>query len=627
MSVTDVANKVADDAAGNVHRQEIDEVTVRFAGDSGDGVQLTGGQFTQATALAGNDLATFPDFPAEIRAPVGTTFGVSAFQIHFGARRIYTPGDAPDVLVVFNPAALKVNLPDLVKGGLIILDSGTFNKRNLAKAEFEADPREDGSLDGYRVLEIDITAQTHNAVEGVGITNKEAGRCKNFWTLGFVYWLYGRDRAATVDWIKTKFGAKRPDIAEANIAALNAGHAAAETAELGADVSAVHVAPAPLDEGLYRNITGAEALSIGLVAGASLADLPMKFCSYPITPASSLLHELAKLKSFDVTTFQAEDEIAAVCAAIGASYAGGLGVTSSSGPGIALKTEAIGLAIGVELPLVVVNVQRAGPSTGMPTKTEQSDLFQSVYGRNADSPLIVVAARSPADCFETAIEAVKLSTKYMVPVMLLSDGFIANASEPWLVPDFEAYDPFPVQFRTDPEGFQPFKRDDQTLARGWAKPGTPGLEHRIGGIERAENSGHISYDASNHERMTKLRAQKVLNAANDIADQVVDSGPTSGKIAFVGWGSTYGSISSGVKRALADGLEASHIHLRNIWPLPKNLGDLLSGFDRAIVPEMNNGQLVNLLRAEYAIDAEPLTQITGRPFKADRIYNIVKDAS
>ena len=399
------------------------------------------------------------------------------------------------------------------------------------------------------------------------------------------------------------------------------------TAELGADVSAVHVAPAPLDEGLYRNITGAEALSIGLVAGASLADLPMKFCSYPITPASSLLHELAKLKSFDVTTFQAEDEIAAVCAAIGASYAGGLGVTSSSGPGIALKTEAIGLAIGVELPLVVVNVQRAGPSTGMPTKTEQSDLFQSVYGRNADSPLIVVAARSPADCFDTAIEAVKLSTKYMVPVMLLSDGFIANASEPWLVPDFEKYDPFPVQFQTDAEGFQPFKRNEQTLARGWAKPGTPGLEHRIGGIERAENTGHISYDPGNHERMTKMRAQKVLNAANDIADQVVDSGPASGKIAFVGWGSTYGSISSGVKRALADGLEASHIHLRNIWPLPKNLGDLLSGFDRVIVPEMNNGQLVNLLRAEYAIDAEPLTQITGRPFKADRIYNIVKDAS
>ncbi len=627
MSVTDVATRADEGPAAEVKRQEIDEVTVRFAGDSGDGVQLTGGRFTEATALAGNDLATFPDFPAEIRAPVGTTFGVSAFQIHFGARRIYTPGDAPDVLVVFNPAALKVNLPDLVKGGLVILDSGTFNKRNLAKAGFDQDPREDGSLDGYRVLEIDITAQTHNAVEGLGITNKEAGRCKNFWTLGFVYWLYGRDRAATVDWINGKFGQKRPEIAAANIAALNAGHAAAETAELGADISAVHVSPAPLEQGLYRNITGAEALSIGLVAGAQLADLPMKFCSYPITPASSLLHELAKLKSFGVTTFQAEDEIAAVCAAIGASYAGGLGVTSSSGPGIALKTEAIGLAIGVELPLVIVNAQRAGPSTGMPTKTEQSDLYQSVFGRNADAPLIVLAARSPADCFDTAIEAVKLSTKYMVPVILLSDGFIANASEPWQVPDFNDYAPFPVKFRDDPEGFQPFGRNADTLARPWAKPGTPGLEHRIGGIERAEDSGNISYEPENHERMTKIRAQKVLNAAQDIPDQIVDSGPPTGKIAFVSWGSTYGSISSGVKRALADGLEASHIHLRHIWPLPRNLGDLLSGFERVIVPEMNNGQLVTLLRSEYAIDAEPLTQITGRPFKADRIYRLIKDAS
>lgn len=627
MSVTDVASKEADKPAVNVKRQDIDEVTVRFAGDSGDGVQLTGGQFTQATALAGNDLATFPDFPAEIRAPVGTTFGVSAFQIHFGARRIYTPGDAPDVLVVFNPAALKVNLPDLIKGGLVIIDVGTFTKRNLDKAGFEKDPREDGSLEGYRVLEIDITAQTHNSVEGMGLTNKEAGRCKNLWTLGFVYWLYGRDRKATVDWINTKFGAKLPKIAAANIAALNAGHAAAETAELGADISAVHVAPAPLEQGLYRNITGAEALSIGLVAGASLANLPMKFCSYPITPASSLLHELAKLKSFDVTTFQAEDEIAAVCAAIGASYAGGLGITSSSGPGVALKTEAIGLAIGAELPLVIVNSQRAGPSTGLPTKTEQSDLYQSVFGRNADAPLIVLASRSPADCFDTAIEAVKLSTKYMVPVILLSDGFIANASEPWLVPDFNDYEPFPAKFHEDPEGFHPFLRDQTSLARVWAKPGTPGLEHRIGGIERAENSGHISYEPENHERMTKIRAQKVLNARDDIPAQTVDAGPTSGKIVFVGWGSTYGSISSGVKRALADGLEASHIHLRHIWPLPANLGELLSGFDRVIVPEMNNGQLVTLLRGEYAIPAEPLTQITGRPFKADRIYQVINDAN
>jgi 2-oxoglutarate ferredoxin oxidoreductase subunit alpha len=620
MTITDVKS----DSEGSA-RTDVDQVTVRMAGDSGDGMQIIGAQFTQATALAGNDLATFPDFPAEIRAPIGTTFGVSAFQIHFGARRIYTPGDSPDVLVAFNPAALKVNLPDVTKGGLIILDTGTFNKRNFAKAGYEVDPREDGSLEGFRVVEIDITQQAHNAVDSLGLTNKESGRCKNFWALGLLYWLYARDRDVTAEWLSQKFASKKT-IGDANIAALNAGHAYGETMEIGGEVSAFHVPPAPLEKGLYRNITGAEALSLGLVAGASLADLSMTFCSYPITPASSVLHELAKLKNFDVATFQAEDEIAAVCAAIGASYAGGLGVTSSSGPGVALKTEAVGLAISAELPLILVNSQRAGPSTGLPTKTEQSDLYQSVFGRNADSPLIVLAARSPADCFETAIEAVKLSTKYMVPVILLSDGFIANASEPWHVPDFGAYESFPVKFESNTNGFHPFRRNEKTLARAWARPGTPGLEHRLGGIEKSAESGHISYDPENHQIMTDLRAQKVQNAVNDIPDQTVDFGPEKGRLAFVGWGSTYGPISSAVKRAHAEGLEASHIHLRNIWPLPKNLGELLKGFDRVIIPEMNNGQLVTLLRAEYLVPAEPLNQVNGRPFKAERIFEVIKDA-
>jgi len=604
-------------------RREIDEVTIRFAGDSGDGVQLTGTRFTQATALAGNDLATFPDFPAEIRAPVGTTYGVSAFQIHFGARDILTPGDSPDVLVAFNPAALKVNLPDLTKGGLVILDEGTFTAGNFKKAGYEGSPLEDGSLDGFRVLKIDITKNTMNSVDGLGLTKKEATRCKNFWTLGFVYWLYGRDRATTAEWLEEKF-AKLPNIAKANVAALNAGHIYGETAELSAEVSAFHVAPAPLDEGLYRNITGAEALAMGLVGGAQLADLPLDFCSYPITPASSLLHELAKLKSYNVTTFQAEDEIAAVCAAIGASYAGGLGVTSSSGPGVALKTEAIGLAISTELPLVIVNSQRAGPSTGMPTKTEQSDLYQSVFGRNADAPLIVLAASSPADCFDTAIEAVRLATQYMTPVILLTDGFIANAAEPWRIPDFNDYEPFPTKFETNPEGFQPFNRDNETLARVWAKPGTPGLEHRIGGIEKASDSGHISYDAENHQIMTNLRADKILNAAKSIPKQTVDTGPDSGKLALVGWGSTYGSISSAVKRARAEGMDVSHIHLRHIWPLPENLGDLLRGFEKIVVPEMNNGQLVTLLRSTYLVPAQSLRQVNGRPIKADDLVNHIE---
>ncbi|HAA91417.1 MAG TPA: 2-oxoglutarate ferredoxin oxidoreductase subunit alpha, partial [Rhodospirillaceae bacterium] len=481
---------------------------IRFAGDSGDGVQITGGQFTETTALAGNDLATFPDFPAEIRAPAGTTFGVSAFQINFGARSINTAGDVPDVLVAFNPAALKVNMDQMPAGSLIIADSGTFNKRNLAKAGFEENPLEDDTLDQFRALTIDISKQTVAAVKELGLTSKEGLRCKNFWTLGLVYWLYDRDRKPTVDWLTAKFKS-RPEIAEANIAALNAGHAFAETAEMPTDIGTYVVPPADLAPGLYRNITGTQATAWGLLAGCQLAGAPMVFCSYPITPASTLLHALARLKEYDVVTFQAEDEIAAACSAIGASYAGAIGITSSSGPGVALKGEAIGLAISTELPLVVVNAQRAGPSTGMPTKTEQSDLFQSVYGRNADSPLAVVASRSPGDCFECGLEAVRLATKYMTPVILLTDGYLTNAAEPWRIPDMSDYEPFPIEFHTEAEGFHPFLRNDETLARAWAKPGTPELEHRIGGIEKAYESGHISYDPENHHKMTKIRAEKI----------------------------------------------------------------------------------------------------------------------
>lgn len=607
-----------------IERRELDSVVIRFAGDSGDGVQITGSQFTDTTALAGNDLATFPDYPAEIRAPAGTTYGVSAFQIHFGARSIETSGDDPDVLVAFNPAALKVNLPDLRPGGLIIVDTGTFTARNLEKAGYTSNPLEDKSLDKYRTLKIDISKMTLEAVKDAGLTSKEGLRCKNFWTLGLVYWLYGRNRKPSTDWLNEKF-AKRPDIASANIAALNAGHAFAETAEMQGEISSYVVPPADLEPGVYRNITGTDALAWGLLAGANLAELKIAFCSYPITPASTLLHALARLKPYDVLTFQAEDEIAAACSAIGASYAGALGITSSSGPGIALKGEAIGLAISTELPLIIVNSQRAGPSTGLPTKTEQSDLYQAVYGRNADSPVVVLAARSPADCFATAIEAVRLATRYMTPVILLTDGYIMNAAEPWKIPDVDGIAPFPVSFRTDAEGFQPFLRDPKTGARPWVTPGTPGLEHRIGGIEKSFETGHISYDPDNHHKMTKARAAKIDGVADDIPPQTVEFGPENGPIAVVGWGSTYGPIARAVHNLRAEGIDATHIHLRHLWPFPRNLGDLLRGFDRILVPEMNNGQLVNILRAKYLVPAEGLNQITGKPFKIATIEAAIRE--
>ncbi len=604
-------------------RHEVESVVVRFAGDSGDGVQITGSQFSDTTAFAGNDLATFPDFPAEIRAPTGTTYGVSAYQINFGARKILTSGDAPDVLVALNPAALKVNVAELQTGGLIIVDEATFGARDLKKAGYETNPLEDGTLDAYRLLPIDISVRTLEAVKEFGLTKKEALRSKNMWTLGLVYWLYDRDRRSSIDWLRQKFG-KRPEIADANIAALNAGHAFGETNELSEVGPGYKVPPAAIAPGLYRSVTGAQALAWGLVAGARLSDLELFFGSYPITPASSILHTLAGLKAFGVVTFQAEDEIAAVCSAIGASYGGALGVTSSSGPGIALKGEALGLAVAVELPLIVVNSQRAGPSTGLPTKTEQSDLYQAVYGRNGDSPMAVLAARSPSDCFETAIEAARLATKYMTPVMLLTDGYVANASEPWLIPDFNDYEPFPVSFYTDAEDFHPFQRDPETLARVWATPGTPGLAHRIGGLERDYDSGNVSYDADNHQRMTDVRADKIAGIADDIPQQTVELGNDSGRIVVVGWGSTYGPIERAVTNMRADGLDVSHVHLRHIWPLPRNLGDLLRRFDRVLVPEMNTGQLLTVLRSEYLIDAEGLNKVTGKPFKIAEIEAAVR---
>ena len=618
------ASTAPDDTDRVVEREAVESVVVRFAGDSGDGMQLTGNQFTLATALAGNDLATFPDFPAEIRAPAGTTYGVSAFQINFGARVIKTSGDAPDVLVAMNPAALKVNVRDLKIGGLIIADSGTFKERNLKKAGYADNPLTDGSLEKYRLYDIDISRFTLEAVKDSGLAQKDALRCKNMWTLGLVSWMYGRKRKATVDWLSQKF-AKRPEIAAANIAALNAGHAFGETAELPQGVSVYHVPEADIAPGLYRTVSGYEALAWGLVAGTQAAALELMLSSYPITPASTLLHTLASFKQFGVVTFQAEDEIAAVCAAIGASYAGALGVTSSSGPGIALKTEAIGLAIAVELPLIVVNSQRAGPSTGMPTKTEQSDLYQAVFGRNADAQVVVLAARSPADCFEVAIEAVRLAAKYMTPVILLSDGYIANAAEPWLIPDVEELPGIDVSFRTDPADFHPFQRDPATLARPWVRPGTPGLEHRIGGLEKDFETSHISYDPENHQRMTDVRAAKIAGIAQDIPPQAVEAGRDEGRLAVVGWGSTYGPISRAVDNVRDDGLDVSHIHIRHIWPLPSNLGGLLAGFDQVLVPEMNNGQLVTVLRAKYLVPAEGFNNVSGQPFKIAEIESAVRE--
>jgi 2-oxoglutarate/2-oxoacid ferredoxin oxidoreductase subunit alpha len=595
----------------DVKRELLDSVVIRFCGDSGDGMQLTGTQFSSATALMGNDLATFPDFPAEIRAPTGTLYGVSGFQVHFADHDILTPGDEPDVLVAMNPAALKVNLPALKAGGQLIINTGAFNSANLAKAGYTSNPLEDGSLEAYRLLAIDITSLTLQSVASFNLGAKLAGRCKNLWTLGLMFWLFGRDRQSTVEWIRKKF-AKDPNVAEANVAALNAGHIYGETAELPHGIGVYQVPKASLEPGTYRTINGNDALAWGLVAGAKLAELPLFYGSYPITPASTLLHALARLKAFDVVTFQAEDEIAAVAAAIGASFGGSLGITGTSGPGVALKTEAIGLAIATELPLV----QRGGPSTGLPTKTEQSDLFQAVWGRNGDAPLVVLAAATPGDCFHIGIEAVRLATKYMTPVMVLTDGYLANGAEPWKIPSFSDFAPFPAKHLTEKvEGFHPFMRDPETLARVWVKPGTPELMHRIGGLEKGEHSGNISYDPANHQAMTKLRAEKIARIADDFPEASLDSGEPGGDLVVVGWGSTYGSIKQAVAQVRSKGRKVAHLHLRNIWPLPRGLGSLLSSFGQIMVPEMNNGQLDRLLRAELLVDAEGFDKITGQPFR------------
>ena len=612
--------------AGRGTRETREHVVIRFAGDSGDGMQLTGTQFTVETALAGNDLATFPDYPAEIRAPAGTTFGVSAFQIHFGAGDVRTAGDEVDVLVAMNPAALTVNLRDVRLGGTVVVDVGAFSERNLQKAGYATNPLDEATLAPYQIIKLDISKLTLDAVADLGLGQKEALRCRNMWALGLMLWMYDRDRATTIRWLEKKFS-KRPELVRANVAALNAGHAFGETAEMPTGIVGYRVAPADVTPGEYRTVSGTEALAWGLVAGVRAAGLKrLMFGSYPITPASPLLHVLAGLKAHGVVTFQAEDEIAAIGAAIGASYAGALGVTSSSGPGIALKTEALGLAIATELPLVVVNSQRAGPSTGMPTKTEQSDLYQAVYGRNADAPLAVLAAATPGDCFAVGIEAVRLATKYMTPVIVLTDGYLANAAEPWRIPDVTTIDSFPVHYRTDPAGFHPFLRDPETLARAWAVPGTPGLEHRIGGIERGYDSGHISYDPENHQRMTQVRAARIAGIAQDIPLQELAAGEPGGRLAVVGWGSTFGPILQAVRRARANGLDVAHIHLRYLSPFPRNLGELLSGFEHVLVPEMNNGQLVTMLRATYLVPAVGLNKIAGKPFKVREIVDAISAA-
>jgi 2-oxoglutarate ferredoxin oxidoreductase subunit alpha len=596
-----------------------ESIVVRFAGDSGDGVQLMGTQFVASTALSGRDFATFPDYPAEIRAPVGTTFGVSAYQINLGARPITTAGDAPKVLVAFNPAALKVNLGLVEEGALIVINTDNFTQRNLAKAGYTQDPRTSGELDSYQLVEVDVTGLTLEAVKPYGLSKSDAGRCKNFWALGLVQWMFGRDVDVIEQWLAKKF-AKNEQVREANRAALHAGHAYGETAELAAAMPHLATDRAEFDPGEYRGVRGSEALALGLAAAAELADRPMLFCSYPITPASPLLHQLARMGNLGVGVFQAEDEIAAACSAIGASYGGAIGVTSSSGPGVALKTEAIGLAINAELPLVVVDSQRGGPSTGLPTKTEQSDLYLAVYGRNADAPLPVVAARSPSDCFDAAIEAVRIALRHMTPVFLLTDGYLANAAEPWRLPDLEAYERIDTYALSAPPGEEDprsllFARDPKTLARPWVSPGTPGLMHRIGGLEKDIRSGNISYDADNHQAMTRLRAEKVERVADFIPPQTVEIGPDRGRIAVVGWGSTYGAIYQAVRRVQRREPAVSHIHLRHIVPFPKNLGDLLARFDHVVVPEMNSGQLATVLRDKLGIEVRQFNKVSGQPFQ------------
>lgn len=601
--------------------QELETVTIRFSGDSGDGMQLTGTQFTNTTALAGNDLATLPDFPAEIRAPAGSLPGVSSFQVCFSSHDIRTPGDQPDVLVAMNPAALKVNLPDLVEGGLIIINTDGFNEVNLKKAKYDSNPLEDGTLARYRVYKIPITSLTLKALKDVNIPHKQAERCKNFFALGLMYWLYDRPIDATLKWIERRF-ADQPELIQANQTALRAGYAYGEATEMF--TTHYRVRRAAIEPGVYRNVTGNEATALGFVAAAQLAGRPLFYASYPITPASDILHALAQYKHFGVKTFQAEDEIAAICAAIGAAFAGDLGLTGTSGPGLALKSEAINLAVMAELPVVVVDVQRAGPSTGMPTKTEQADLLQALFGRNSDSPVAVVAPATPADCFIMAIEAFRIATKYMVPVIYLSDGYLGNGSEPWRIPSLDELPRIELKFRTDPEGFYPYLRDERTLARPWAVPGTPGLEHRIGGLEKEHITGNVSYDPDNHMLMTQLRAEKVARIAEDIPDVEVFGDP-EGELLVVGWGSTYGAITSAVEHLRARGASVSSVHLRYLNPFPRNLGTILSRFEKVLVPELNYGQLALVLRARYLVETISFPKVKGKPFKIAEIVQKIHE--
>ena len=603
-------------------REQRESVVIRFAGDSGDGMQLTGSQFTTESALAGNDIGTLPDYPAEIRAPAGTLAGVSGFQINFSSLDIFTPGDNPDVLVVMNPAALKVNIKDLKSGGLLLADLDGFDQGNLKKAGYDSNPLEDGSLQKHQVVSVDMTGLTLRALEDLKLSNKVAARCKNFFALGLCSWLYSRPIEPTIKWIEEKFK-KTPELVEANVRVLKAGYHFGETTEMFA--VQYEVKPARIAPGTYRNITGNSALALGLVAAARKAGLRLFLGSYPITPASDILHELAQYKNYDVYTFQAEDEIAGVCSALGASFGGSLGVTTSSGPGIALKQEAIGLAVMVELPLVICNVQRGGPSTGLPTKTEQADLFQAIFGRNGECPVPVIAASTPADCFAMAYEAARIAITYMTPVILLTDGYLANGAEPWNIPRFEELPPIPVSFRTDPEGFFPYARDPKTLARPWVRPGTPGLEHRIGGIEKQDVTGNISYDPANHELMTHNRARKVAAVAQDIPPTTVH-GESSGDLLVIGWGSTYGAITAAVEELRAQGTRVSHVHLRYLNPLPSDLAGILQDFKKILVPEMNLGQLRMLLRATYLVDAVGLNKIQGQPFKVSEIVEGIRRA-
>jgi len=601
--------------------EDLEAVTIRFCGDSGDGMQLTGLEFTKSSALAGNDLATYPDFPAEIRAPAGTLPGVSGFQVQFSSREIYTPGDAPDVLVCMNPAALKSNLADLEAGGILIVNSGAFTEQNLQKAGYAHNPLEDDSLTKYRTFPVDIQKLTQTALATSGLGNKEITRAKNMFALGLVLWMYSRRLERPIADLKAKF-AKAPAIADANIKVLEAGFAYGETAEIF--TQKYEVKPAKLAPGRYRNITGNQATALGFVTAAQRSGLRLFLGSYPITPASDILHELSQYKNFGVMTFQAEDEIAGICAAIGAAFGGSLGVTTSSGPGIALKTEAMGLALMLELPLVVCNIQRGGPSTGLPTKTEQADLLQALYGRNGESPVPVIACKTPGDCFETAYEAFRLAVKYMTPVIFLSDGYLANGSEPWPIPSADALPPIPVHFRTEVEGFHPYLRDAATLARSWVKPGTPGLEHRVGGLEKDALTGNVSYDPLNHERQVKTRAAKVASIAQEIPPTKV-LGPESGEVLIVGWGSTYGAITQAVKQLHENGRSVAAVHLRYLNPLPPDLPALMRRYRKVLVPELNLGQLVKVLRAETLIDCIPLSKVQGKPFKVAEIVARVEE--